>query len=141
MIMLTVFKYIALLVAALVLIVFIFILVWSWGRGRLVYAENKNGVSYIESSSMSEKVSVKQALALAEPYLKKTLEQIRKDRGSTHETWGGRTYVILKDKWYYIFKDDYPWKAPVLELPGRYENLAIRVNIDTGELNQPVWPD
>ena len=143
MIVWTVMKYIALIAAAIILIAIVIMFVLFWGKGQLVYAEDKEGVPYLKVDGTKENISIKQAIELARPHLQKSLEQIRirNSRANSDGSWGGRTYVILKDKWYYIFKDDYPWKAPVLELPGRYDSLAIRVNIETGELILPVWPD
>ncbi len=135
--MLITLKYAAMIVAALVLIVIVTLMFLFWGRGHLVYAEDKEGVAYLHKKGAGDVVSVKQALDLAGPFLLDSLELIRKSRGTTYPDWGGRTYVVLKADWYYLFKDDYPWKAPVLELPGRYEGQAIRVHKETGELLLP----
>jgi hypothetical protein len=138
MIILTALKYITLTAVLLVLIAAVILLIWSWNRGHLIYAGDKDGVSFIQSENKRVKISLQQALVSAEPYLQQSLEQIRKRRGSSYDTWGGRVYVILKGDWYYIFKDDYPWKAPVIELPGKYDSLAIRVNTKKGELILPT---
>ena len=104
----------------------------SWNRGALLYCANERGDKIIGSNKSTGKITIQQALALSEPYLQESLEQIRRRQGTRYATV--KTYVLLKDKWYYVFKDDYPWKAPVLEVPGRYENFSIRVNVDTGEV-------
>lgn len=135
--MLTILKYAVLIVAALVLIVIVTLMFLFWGRGQLVYAEDKEGVAYLHRKGGGNQVSVQQALDLAGPFLQNSLELIRKNRGTTNPDWGGRSYVVLKADWYYLFKDDYPWKAPELELPGRYEGQAIRVHKETGELLLP----
>jgi len=49
------------------------------------------------------------------------------------------TYVVLKNKIYYIFRDNYPWKAPVLEAAGTKDNYSVLIDAMTGELTPPQW--
>jgi len=82
MILLTTLKYIALIAIILILIVIIVIIVLFWDKGQLVYAEDKNGVPYIQIDKSNVKISTLQAIVLAKPYLLQSLEQIKKIVGA-----------------------------------------------------------
>ena len=136
MIFFDILKYAAFAALFLILLVITTLAFWGWHRGVLVYAINDNN-EVVYGDRSGRKNSAVQALALAKPYLQETLEQNRKNRGGSHYSWV-RTYVVSKKGWYYIVKDDYPWVLPVFEVPGKYENIAIRVNIHTGEIIRPT---
>lgn len=105
-------------------------------NGTLVYFVSELGDRMIGINKKTGNISVQQALALSGPYLPESLAQIRKHRGREYRMVS--TYVLVKGRWYYVFKDDYPWKAPALEVPGRNENFAVRVHVDTGEVIPPM---
>lgn len=131
-------KYLILLLLALVAIGVSFFIYWSWNRPILIYAKPENTKPYINNNYKRGEISLDQALERVTQYLPNSLIEIRKLRPSTQYKVI-TTYVMVDRNWYYLFMDDYPWKAPEMELPGKYENLALKVHLNTGELVLPTW--
>ena len=83
MIILEVLKYIALTAVFLMAIVIISLVIWSWNRQVLLYSVKESGDPIVWNNRKAGKITVQQALALAEPYLQESLEKIRRRRGGT----------------------------------------------------------
>lgn len=121
-------------ILALVALLFYF---WTKSRPGLLYSARGNDKPVFHINAPVKKISIADALKSAAPYLDLTLKLRIKKRGGTNYD-NVTTYVMYLDGWYYIFMDNYPWKAPVLEVPGSQNLPLVRVHADTGEVIAPV---
>ena len=81
------------------------------------------------------RISLTTALKKAEPYLDKIYHlRINKSKGNFNLP--PTVYVLADKEYFYIFKDNYPWKAPTLETPGK-TRISIKVEIKSGEVTLP----
>ena len=112
-------------------ILIIFLLLTISGCGRVYWGSSYNSSSFNDFPENS--VSAIKAIKLAEPYLDKTFE-LR----SALRDWPSKedkepvVHVVLKGKYYYIVKENYPYKYIEAYLPH-----AVKVNKNTGQVYPP----
>ncbi len=106
-------------------------------RPFLVYSASDNREPYYYIRKHLGRISAEEAVKRAGPYLEKSL-LLR--RGESHYPALNTNYVVYKDGWYYVFRDNYPWKAPVVEVPGTFEKFSVKVNAETGKTIPPEDP-
>lgn len=81
----------------------------------------------------NNKISPEKALELAEPYLEFSYKLRKENRPAEYNpTTPPVKYVILKEKSYYITKDNYNSKLVTF-----YLTHAVKVDKDTGEVTKP----
>jgi len=77
-------------------------------------------------------VSPEKAYELAEPFLERTHELRNAVRNFPSHRLNMDDYILLKGRYYYIARDNYPYKTW-----WAYFNHAVRVNCMTGEVKEP----
>ncbi len=80
---------------------------------------------------LSFKISPEKAVELAGPYLDLSYELRVKNRSISHNA-PLNDYVVQKGKWYYVTRDNYPYKYI-----GAYKNHAVKVNVNSGTVIPP----
>ncbi len=80
---------------------------------------------------LSFKITPEKAVELAEPYLDLSYKIRLSKRSGTHDG-PLNDYVVQKGKWYYVTRDNYPYKYI-----GAYKNHAVRVNVNSGMIIPP----
>ena len=94
---------------------------WATGtfpfyRGDLIAVGSQGqDLKFWKQLSDQEKVEVKAAYDAARPHLRKTLEARNRMRGWTSQL-NPTVYVVRRRDALFIFEEDYPFKAPDLEL-------------------------
>ena len=76
-------------------------------------------------------ISPEKAVKLAEPYLNLSYELRVKNRSIRHDS-PLVDFVVQKGKWYYVTRDNYPYKYI-----GAYKNHAVKVNVNSGMIIAP----
>jgi hypothetical protein len=71
---------------------------------------------------------IKEAYEMVKPKLNQTHEGQIKKRGWRPSSVITTTYIVEDGEWFYIFSDNYPYKAPGVEVPSKYKNGAIHFN-------------
>ena len=119
--------FIAVLILLAILIWIFMILINSSGKDL---GNSRSGFHSPENT----KLTAQNAIELAAPFLDDSYAIRRKMRGENQANPHREavTWLSIKDKWYYVTKDDYPSYTP-----GYYMHHAVRVNSDTGEVIKP----
>ena len=102
------------------------------GCNKAVYTGNtETDFSHFPKNN---KISPQKALELATPYTNDSYELRKRNRSEKYNSMAATSieYVVLKDNYYYITKDNYPSK-----LASFYMTYAVKVNKNTGEVIRP----
>jgi len=78
------------------------------------------------------KISPEKAYEIAKPYLQLSYEIRNKKRNYPSDKLEMNDYILLKGNYYYITRDNYPYKTFMA-----YLNHAVKVDSGTGEIIKP----
>lgn len=124
-------------ILAICLVVYFIIFFYNYGSNPKLIAvagQDKEIVFWAELTT-KEKNEVYEAFELAKVDLGKTLELRMKSRGNEFSNQvTGTMYIVAFKESLYLFEDNYPYKAPGLEVPGKSLVNSIEFNRTTKKI-------